>query len=160
MLSSRFYLLLGSFDIKYTRFEELVPGTLGCHPSGICFLLMCQDSQCSLTTSLLMLCVISYVCFSGMEAISWSVLESSRIMGKVMQCPKAWVKTEINLACVEGLVEVSLLLRRVSVWPWDLNGKFYTSIICQMSVSREFQSELAFLGPKWCSAAFLSDESM
>lgn len=64
-------------------------------------------------------------------------------MGKVMRYLKGWVLTEIRLTCVEGPVELPLLLRRLSVCPWDLNGRFYGSIICQMSVSREVQLELA-----------------
>lgn len=158
--SSRAYLLLGYFDMKCIRFGELLSGTLGCHPYCIPFLLMCQDYQCSLATSLCMLCIISYVCFSGMETISWLVLESSWITGKVMRYLKGWVITEIHLTCIQGPVELPLLLRRLGVWPWDLNGRFYRSIICQMSVSREFQLELACLGPKWWSDAFQSNESM
>lgn len=133
VLSSRAYLILGCFDNKCSRFGELVPSTSGCHPSCICFLLMCQDYQCSLTISLFVLCVISYVCFGGMEAICWLVLESSWVMGEVMQYLKEWMVREIHLACVEGSVELPLLLRRLSVWPWDLNGRLSGTIVCQMS---------------------------
>lgn len=95
-----------------------------------------------------MLCVISYVCFSGMEAICWLVLESSWIMGKVMQYLKEWMIGEIHLACVEGPVELPLLLRRLSVWPWDINGRFSRTIICQMSCEQGIPIRACIFGTK------------
>lgn len=121
--------------------------------------------ECSLiTSSVLMLCIISRVCLSGMEAISLLFWGTSWITSKVTQHLKRRVIAEVQLIHVKGPVELSLLLRSLSVWPLDLNWRFDTSIICQVSVSREFQREVAVLGSKvpfrhfyvkWVHAAFL-----
>lgn len=151
------------FAVKCNRFGELVPSMLDCHVSGIPFQLMCQGYflWCSSTTvSVLMLCIISCVCLSGMEAISLLLLKTSWIMSKVVQYWRGWVITQIHLTYVGGPVELLLLLRRLNVWALDLNGRFYRSLICQVSVSREFPFELAVLGSKVAFRHFLSNKSM
>lgn len=115
-----------NFTVKCNRFGELVPNMLDCHVSDIPFQLMCQGCffQCSSpTVSVLILCIISCVCLSGMEAISLLLLKTSWIMSKVVQYWKGWVITQIHLIHVKRTSRTSIVAQKVKCSSTGLKWK-------------------------------------